>query len=88
MKIALAAALPAFLFLAPAAHALTLPVISTVFSKSRDHVLDLFERQFLTGQLEAFRGNVTEAASASRMTRQNFQRLMKKHRITSRSFRK
>jgi DNA-binding NtrC family response regulator len=72
----------------PAAHGVKLPVISRVFSKSRDHVLDLFERQFLSEQLEACHGNVTEAASASRMTRQNFQRLMKKHKIASRSFRR
>jgi len=71
-----------------AANGSTLPVISRVFSKSRDHVLSLFERQFLSEQLEACRGNVTEAASASRMTRQNFQRLMKKHRITSRPYRR
>ncbi len=69
-------------------HGVALPVISRVFSKSRDHVIDLFERQFLSEQLEAFHGNVTEAASASRMTRQNFQRLMKKHKIASRAFRR
>jgi DNA-binding NtrC family response regulator len=72
----------------PAARGVALPVISRVFSKSRDHVLDLFERQFLSEALEACHGNVTEAASASRMTRQNFQRLMKKHKIASRSFRR
>ncbi|HUI64079.1 MAG TPA: helix-turn-helix domain-containing protein, partial [Bacteroidota bacterium] len=62
-------------------------LVSPSFSKSREHVLELFERQFLSHQLSAFRGNVTEAASASRMTRQNFQRLMKKHGISSRGFR-
>ncbi len=71
----------------PASHGVSLPILSGVFSKSRDHVLGLFENQFLRQQLETFHGNVTEAAAASRMTRQNFQRLMKKHRITSRSFR-
>jgi two-component system response regulator AtoC len=63
------------------------PIVSPVFSKSRDHVLSLFERQFLYSRLGACQGNVTEAAAASHMTRQNFQRLMKKHRITSRHFR-
>ena len=72
----------------PRAGGATFPVISRVFSKSRAHVLDMFERQFLSEQLEAHHGNVTDAASASRMTRQNFQRLMKKHRITSRHFRR
>lgn len=71
----------------PAANAPTFPIVSPAFSKSREHVLEMFERQFLSHQLKAFRGNVTEAASASRMTRQNFQRLMKKHRISSRAFR-
>ncbi|HEX7573667.1 MAG TPA: sigma-54 dependent transcriptional regulator [Bacteroidota bacterium] len=72
----------------PPAPGVSVPILSQVFSKSREHVLDLFERQFLSEQLEAFHGNVTDAAASSRMTRQNFQRLMKKHRITSRAFRK
>ncbi|HXX63119.1 MAG TPA: sigma-54 dependent transcriptional regulator [Bacteroidota bacterium] len=67
--------------------AVTFPLVSPSFSKSREHVLELFERQFLAHQLRVYRGNVTEAASASRMTRQNFQRLMKKHRISSRPYR-
>ena len=72
----------------PAPKGVTFPILSPVFSKSRGHVLDLFERQFLSEQLEAFHGNVTDAAASSHMTRQNFQRLMKKHRITSRAFRR
>jgi two-component system response regulator AtoC len=70
------------------AHTGHIPILSQVFSKSRDHVLELFERQFLSELLEKHRGNVTEAAAASRMTRQNFQRLMKKHKVSSRSFRR
>ena len=76
------------LALPPAEYAVTLPILSPVFSKSREHVLDLFEKQFLLQVLETHHGNVTDAASSSRMTRQNFQRLMKKHRITSRPFRR
>jgi two-component system response regulator AtoC len=80
----------AFGDLAPpsAHHHIIFPVLSPVFSKSRAHVLDLFEKQFLRQVLESHHGNVTDAASSSRMTRQNFQRLMKKHRITSRAFRR
>ncbi len=64
-----------------------LPIVSPVFSKSRSHLLTLFERQFIVEQLKAHRGNVTAAAKASKMTRQNFQRLMKKHNLSSPSYR-
>jgi transcriptional regulator with PAS, ATPase and Fis domain len=65
-----------------------LPMVSPIFSKSRVHVLDLFEKQFVVEQLGKHRGNVTAAAKASKMTRQNFQRLMKKHKISAPPFRK
>jgi DNA-binding NtrC family response regulator len=64
-----------------------LSIISPVFSKSRKHLLALFEHQFLLEQLKKHRGNVTAAAKASKMTRQNFQRLMTKYRIQAKSFR-
>jgi two-component system response regulator AtoC len=64
-----------------------LPLVSPVFSKSREHVLDEFEAQFLRHALSKHNGNVTEAARESKMTRQNFQRLMKKHGIRSDRFR-
>ncbi len=63
-----------------------LPIASPVFSISRQHLLILFERQFLTHALRAYRGSVTAAAKASKMTRQNFQRLMKKHGLVSSNF--
>ena len=63
------------------------PIISPVFSKSRAYLLKSFEVRFLTGQLAKHHGNVTSAAKASRMTRQNFQRLMKRHNIQARKFR-
>jgi transcriptional regulator with GAF, ATPase, and Fis domain len=66
----------------------TLPISSPVFSKARKHLLAIFEKQFVVKQLEAFHGNVTAAASASKMTRQNFQRLMKIYRVDSSAFRK
>ncbi len=65
-----------------------LPIVSPVFSTSRVHVIGLFERQFLAHQLSVFHGNVTAAAKASRMTRQNFQRLLKKYGLESSRFKK
>ncbi len=64
-----------------------LPIISPAFSKSRKHLLAMFERQFLLEQLKKHRGNVTAAAKASKMTRQNFQRLMTKYRTNAKLFR-
>jgi two-component system response regulator AtoC len=62
-------------------------IVSPVFSKSREHVLGEFEAQFIRHALSKHRGNVTEAAKESKMTRQNFQRLLKKHGIRSDQFR-
>lgn len=67
-------------------HSAALPIVSQVFSKSRAHVIGLFEKEFLAHQLSGFHGNVTAAAKASRMTRQNFQRLMKKYGLESSIF--
>jgi len=66
----------------------SLPIISPLFSKSREHIIKIFEKQFLTEQLTTHRGNVTAAAKASKMTRQNFQRLMNKYRIKAERFRR
>lgn len=75
------------MFVTSTAKPTPLPIISHTFSKSREHVVELFEKQFLIEQLEKYRGNVTAAAKASKMTRQNLQRLMKKHRIRAEPFR-
>lgn len=69
-------------------HSAAMPIASPVFSKSRTHVIGLFERQFLAHQLSVCHGNVTAAAKASKMTRQNFQRLMKKYGVESSTFKK
>ncbi len=61
---------------------------SPIFSKSREIILRMFEKQFVLEQLKKHRGNVTEAARASKMTRQNFQRLMTKYKIHANTFRK
>lgn len=66
----------------------SIPIVSPVFSTSRTHVLNLFEQQFLVQLLREHGGNVTAAATASRMTRQNFQRLMKKYRLESPRFKR
>lgn len=65
----------------------SLPIISPAFSRSRDHVVNMFEKQFLVERLRRHRGNVTAAAKASKMTRQNFQRLMNKHKLHAKPFR-
>ncbi len=64
-----------------------LPIVSSVFGESRHHILEMFEKQFVIEQLKKHRGNVTVAARESKMTRQNFQRLMKKFKISAEHFR-
>jgi two-component system response regulator AtoC len=59
--------------------AATVPLVSNDFTQARDHILNLFEKQFLSRQLQRHGGNISEAAKASNMSRQNFHRLMVKH---------
>ncbi|MBI4427539.1 MAG: sigma-54-dependent Fis family transcriptional regulator [Ignavibacteriales bacterium] len=68
-------------------HAVLLPITSQTFSRSRTDILNMFERQFVSELLAKHRGNVTAAARSSRMTRQNFQRLMTKHHLLARKYR-
>jgi DNA-binding NtrC family response regulator len=72
----------------PLPHSAALTIVSPVFSKSRAHVIGLFEKGFLAHQLSVSHGNVTAAAKVSKMTRQNFQRLMKKYGLESSTFKK
>ncbi len=65
----------------------TVQIISPVFEESRNNLLNIFEKQFIIEQLQHHRGSVTSAARTSHMTRQNFQRLMKKHGIRAEEFR-
>ena len=60
---------------------LQLPLISSDFAESRDYILTLFEKQFVRDQLSRYDGNISAAAKASHMSRQNFHRLMVKHKI-------
>jgi len=66
---------------------ISLPITSQTFSKSRVDILNMFERQFVLERLAKHHGNVTAAARASKMTRQNLQRMMTKHRINAKKFR-
>jgi two-component system, NtrC family, response regulator AtoC len=68
-------------------HETHLEIKSPVFAKSRDHVLGAFEALFIRQSLTRNRGNVSKAAKESGMTRQNYQRLMKKHKIKSDDYR-
>ncbi|MCU7495512.1 MAG: sigma-54-dependent Fis family transcriptional regulator [Ignavibacteria bacterium] len=65
-----------------------LPIISQNFSKSKEYVLGLFEKEFIISQLIQSSGNVSKAAQNSSMTRQNFLRMMRKHDIRAEQFRR
>lgn len=54
---------------------------SPVFSEVKEKVLNKFEKKFISEQLIRHNGNITAAAKASKMSRQNFYRLMIKHNI-------
>jgi DNA-binding NtrC family response regulator len=56
-----------------------LPISSGDFNEARDHLLNIFEKEFLTRKLRQFGGNISEAARDSGMSRQNFHRLIRKH---------
>ncbi len=73
------------LSLAPV-NAQALPINGATFKQSRQYIMDIFEKQFIEGKLAAFQGNVTSAARSSGMTRQNFQRMMKKYNIKANGF--
>jgi len=53
------------------------------FNQAREQVISSFEKQYITEQLARHRGNVSAAARASGMSRQNFHRLLIKHKIQS-----
>jgi two-component system response regulator AtoC len=62
---------------------LALPIISDDFAKSREHLLSVFEKQFVREQLRRHKGNVSAAAKTSNMSRQNFHRLILKYKLKS-----
>ncbi|MHB8581177.1 MAG: sigma-54-dependent transcriptional regulator [Ignavibacteriaceae bacterium] len=64
----------------------SLPVVGTTFRQARENILQIFEKQFIEEKLSTHSGNVTSASKSSNMTRQNFQRMMKKYNINSEDF--
>jgi DNA-binding NtrC family response regulator len=60
---------------------LQLPLVSSDFAESRDYIQNVFEKQFVREQLKRHEGNISAAAKASNMSRQNFHRLIEKHKI-------
>ena len=64
---------------------LQLPLVSSDFAEARDYIVNVFEKQFIREQLARFNGNISKAAEASHMTRQNFHRLLVKHKLTDNS---
>ncbi|GAA5232885.1 hypothetical protein FOZ76_02115 [Verticiella sediminum] len=58
------------------------------FRATRNQVLEHFERSYVTGMLERFRGNVTHAARAGQQDRRAFWQLMRKHSILSADYRR
>ncbi len=58
------------------------------FGEARIQAIAQFEKEFLLRKLEQFHGNIALAAEASRMTRQNFQRLVTKYGLSPKDYRK
>ena len=58
-----------------------IPILNEDFAESRNHILTLFEKQFLKNQLKKYQNNVSAAAKASNMSRQNFHRLVIKYNL-------
>jgi DNA-binding NtrC family response regulator len=58
------------------------------FKQARSSILSNFEKEFLIKSLVKFKGNISLAAVTTGMTRQNFQRLLRKYNITADKFRK
>ncbi|MCB0284652.1 MAG: sigma-54-dependent Fis family transcriptional regulator [Calditrichaeota bacterium] len=51
------------------------------FNLARDTILNNFEKQFISARLKETDGNVSKAAKIANMSRQNFHRLLEKHKI-------
>ncbi|MFQ5719849.1 MAG: sigma-54-dependent transcriptional regulator [Acidobacteriota bacterium] len=58
------------------------------FRRAKRQMVDRFERRYLHRLLSAHGGNVTRAARSSGMKRSAYQRLMRKHGLTSRAYRR
>lgn len=56
------------------------------YNEAKRKVVDDFNRSIITKSLLKYEGNVTRAAEELKLDRANFQRLMRKYRISSRDF--
>ena len=57
------------------------------FSEAKTQILKVFEKEYVKEQLTKTGGSVSNAAKLSGMTRQNFQRLIQKHKLEAKDFR-
>lgn len=57
------------------------------FVTTKSQFIDSFEKQYLDSLLRACQGNVTRAATVADMDRSSFQRLLRKHSLSSESYR-
>jgi len=65
----------------PKTETFTLPFVSPVYEESRQYLLESFEKQFVREKLAKHGGNISAAARESKMSRQNFHRLIQKYDI-------
>ena len=56
------------------------------YNEAKRRILDEFNRAIINKSLQKYDGNVTRAAEDLKLDRANFQRLMRKYRISSREF--
>ena len=65
---------------------LDLPILSKEFYSAKKIIVESFEKKFLIERLKETCGNVSESARIAGIERQSFQRLMKKHDLSSEDF--
>ena len=65
----------------PKTETFNFSIFSPVYEESRQYVLETFEEQFVREKLAKHRGNISAAARESKMSRQNFHRLVQKYNI-------
>ena len=59
-----------------------LQIICNDYAKAKDHIISQFEKQFILKQLKQSHGNISAAANACGMSRQNFHRLVLKYNLS------
>lgn len=78
---------PPELFGSRSLQTIDVPIIDRNFNTAKQALIKAFEKKFLIQRLTETGGNVSEAARLSGIERQSFQRLMKKHDLSSHEFR-